>query len=361
MDLKRICCLIAGLILCKGNALAISAQSAIVIDADTREVLFAQSENEVLPMASTTKIMTALVALEDGDIDRSYTVKAEYAGVEGSSMYLQEGETLTIRDTLYGLMLESGNDAAVAIAGECGGFDVFVEKMNAKAESLGLSSTHFDNPNGLSSETHYTTAYELAVIAAEAMQNEEFRQIVATKNYSAGVHAMANHNKLLSLYEDAVGIKTGYTKASGRCLVSAAVRNGRTLVAVTLNAPDDWNDHMAMLEDGFAGYSEVVLHRAGDTVGMQTVYGGDVDAVPLVAQTTLTAYLTKAEQQSLETIKIAQQICYAPVIYSARAGEIEYCYGGKVLASDTMLYGQSSILPAEEKGLLARFMERFAG
>lgn len=361
MNYKKTVCFIAAFVLCMGKAQAISAQSAIVMDADTGETLFSQNEDEVLPMASTTKIMTALVAIEDGNLDRTYTVKAEYAGVEGSTMYLKEGETLTIRDTLYGLMLESGNDAAVAIAGECGGFGTFVEKMNAKAQALGLSSTHFDNPNGLTSDTHYTTAHELAIIAAEAMQNEEFRQIVSTENYRAGTHALENHNRLLSLYEDAVGIKTGYTKASGRCLVSAATRNGRTLVAVTLNAPDDWNDHIEMLENGFTAYQEVVLHRAGDVLGTQTVYGGDVDSVTLVAQKTLTAYLTQAEREALEATKIAQQICYAPVVYSAKAGDIEYCYKGKVLARDTMIYGQSSILPAQEKGFFARLLERLAG
>ena len=169
---KLVCgALLALLMLPRAGAL--SAQAAIVIDADTGAVLREQNADACLPMASTTKIMTALVALGEGSADRIYTVKKAYTQVEGSSMYLQEGEKLTLRDTLYGLMLASGNDAAVAIAGECGGMEAFVRKMNDKAASLGLTSTHFDNPNGLPSDTHYTTARELAKLTAERPRADE--------------------------------------------------------------------------------------------------------------------------------------------------------------------------------------------
>ena len=167
--MKKLFCVLA-LLLVLPRAGAVSARAAVVIDADTGETLFEQNADSRLPMASTTKIMTALVALGEGDLDRVYTVKPEYAAVEGSSMYLKAGETLSLRDTLYGLMLASGNDAAVAIAGECGGMTAFVGKMNAKAAELGLTDTHFDNPNGLPSDTHYTTAHELAKITAAALK-----------------------------------------------------------------------------------------------------------------------------------------------------------------------------------------------
>ena len=153
-------------------------------------------------MASTTKIMTALIALECGDLDRVYTVKKEYTLVEGSSMYLREGEKISLRDTLYGLMLMSGNDAALAVAGECGGQEAFVAAMNDKALELGLANTHFDNPNGLDSENHHTTARELAKLTAYAMENADFRQIVGTAAYTMEGRAMTNHNKLLRLYPD---------------------------------------------------------------------------------------------------------------------------------------------------------------
>ena len=179
--MKKLFCVLA-LLLVLPRAGAVNARAAVVIDADTGETLFEQTADSRLPMASTTKIMTALVALGEGDLDRVYTVKPEYAAVEGSSMYLKAGETLSLRDTLYGLMLASGNDAAVAIAGECGGMTAFVGKMNAKAAELGLTDTHFDNPNGLPSDTHYTTAHELAKITAAALKDPVFRQIVSTKS-----------------------------------------------------------------------------------------------------------------------------------------------------------------------------------
>ena len=196
--MKKLFCVLA-LLLVLPRAGAVSAQGAVVIDADTGETLFEQNADSRLPMASTTKIMTALVALGAGDLDRVYTVKPEYAAVEGSSMYLKAGETLSLQDTLYGLMLASGNDAAVAIAGECGGMTAFVGKMNAKAAELGLTDTHFDNPNGLPSDTHYTTAHELAKITAAALKDPVFRQIVSTKSCTVSGHALSNHNRLLSI------------------------------------------------------------------------------------------------------------------------------------------------------------------
>lgn len=240
--MKKLFCVLA-LLLVLPRAGAVSARAAVVIDADTGKTLFEQNADSRLPMASTTKIMTALVALGEGDLDRVYTVKPEYAAVEGSSMYLKAGETLSLQDTLYGLMLASGNDAAVAIAGECGGMTAFVGKMNAKAAELGLTDTHFDNPNGLPSDTHYTTAHELAKITAAALKDPVFRQIVSTKSCTVSGHALSNHNRLLSMYDGAIGVKTGFTRAAGRCLVSAAERSGRTIIAVTLNDPNDWNDH----------------------------------------------------------------------------------------------------------------------
>lgn len=359
--LKKLCCMFFCAMVLSVSASALSAQSAIVIDADTGAVLFEQNADEERAMASTTKIMTALVALGEGDLDRTYTVRKEYTQVEGSSMYLQEGETLTLRDTLYGLMLPSGNDAAIAIAGECGGLDAFVQKMNDKAVELGLQHTHFDNPNGLSSATHYTTARELAMITAAALRDPVFRQIVSTKEYTVGDHVMTNHNRLLSSFEGAIGVKTGYTKAAGRCLVSAAERNGRTVIAVTLNAPDDWNDHTTLLQQAFAQYEPVELHQAGDTLAWQTVFGGDTDRVPLVARNTVTAYLLPGEKEQLETVRYGNKICYAPVVQSAQAGRMEYRLGDTVIAQDELVYGGAALLLPEEKSWTDKIWERFFG
>lgn len=358
---KKIICALLLTVLCMPVSGALSARSAVVMDADTGEVLFSYNADERLPMASTTKIMTALVALGEGNLDRTYTVKAEYAQVEGSSMYLQEGETLTLRDTLYGLMLSSGNDAAVAIAGECGGYDAFIQKMNDKASELGLTDTHFANPNGLPADDHYTTAHELAIITAAALRDPVFRQIVSTQSYTVGARTLTNHNRLLSSYEGAIGVKTGYTRAAGRCLVSAAERNGRTLIAVTLNDADDWNDHAALLDEGFAQYEPVMLHEAGDEITTLRVFGGDVDSVPLVAQNTVTAYLLPGEREKIQAVRYGDKICYAPVVQTAHAGQIEYRLGDAVLARDTLVYGGAALLPPEEKSLPERILERIFG
>jgi len=359
--LKKLMCIVLLFISGFAHAGALSAEGTVVIDADTGDTLFERNADERLPMASTTKIMTALVALSEGNLEREYTVKKEYTLVEGSSMYLREGERITMRDTLYGLMLCSGNDAALAVAGECGGFEAFIEKMNAKADELGLSDTHFDNPNGLTSETHYTTARDLAKITAAALQDPVFRKIVSTVSYTVGEHVMRNHNRLLESYEGTIGVKTGFTKAAGRCLVSAAERNGRTLIAVTLNDPDDWNDHRSLLDEGFSLYNEVTLHEAGDEVAEQKVFGGDIDTVPLIAQNTVKAYIRQEERDKVELLRYGSKICYAPVVKSAQAGRIEYRVGGKTIASDSISYGGSSVLVPEKKSLPERIIEKITG
>ena len=352
--LMRLCLLM----LLTGSAGAVSARSAVVLDAQTGQALFAQNADEVLPMASTTKIMTALVAIEAGDLDRTYVVKKEYTLVEGSSMYLKEGETISLRDTLYGLMLMSGNDAALATAGECGGQDAFVAAMNDKAAALGLQNTHFDNPNGLDSENHHTTARELAQLTAYAMQNETFAQIVGTAAYTANGRTMVNHNKLLRLYPDAVGVKTGFTKKSGRCLVSAATRHGRTLVAVTLHDPDDWNDHIAMLDGAFAQFSAVTLHEAGQTLGEVPCMGGTAARLPLTAAQTCEVWLTAEEQQSLTATIYGRPFVYAPVQTGQSYGTIVYMLGGKPLAQDTLSFAANSQMLPEKQTFFEQILSK---
>ena len=231
----------------------LSARSAILIDGSSGETLFEKDADRRSLIASTTKIMTGLLVAEQCDPDAPVTVPAEAAGVEGSSLYLKEGETLTVRDLLYGLMLRSGNDAAVALAIHLdGSVAQFVRRMNARAYEIGLTDTHYANPHGLDSEENYSTARDLAKLSAEAMKNPAFRQVVSTETYSFGDRRAVNHNKLLRRYDGAVGVKTGFTKAAGRILVSAAERDGVRLIAVTIHAPDDWNDHEKLLDYGFA-------------------------------------------------------------------------------------------------------------
>ena len=234
----------------------ISAQSAALYSPDLDCFLYGKNIDVRLPMASTTKIMTALVVLEYTDTDSMVMVDKEATNIEGSSIYLKEGDVLSVNDLLYALLLQSANDAAAALAfNVSGSIEGFADLMNNKAKSIGLRNTHFTNPHGLDDELHYTTAHDLALITAEAIKNSTFADIIATKKYTFtlgnSTRTVINHNKLLWQSEYAVGVKTGYTKKSGRCLVGAAEHDGISLITVTLNAPDDWSDHKTLFNAGF--------------------------------------------------------------------------------------------------------------
>lgn len=245
---------------------AVSARSAVLIDASSGAVLFEKNSSERLPMASTTKIMTALIILEKMQLDEVVSVPKEATLVEGSSIYLRENEEITVETLLYGLLLESGNDAAHTLAVACSGsIEAFADEMNKKAARLGLQNTSFKNPHGLTAEGHYTTAYELARITGEAMKNPVFCKIVSTQKMLAPsldgelTRLFLNHNKLLKYYDGAVGVKTGYTEAAGRCLVSAAEKTGFRFIAVTLNDRDDWDDHCNMLNFAFENFKTIEI------------------------------------------------------------------------------------------------------
>lgn len=249
--------ILSGLLFRSASALSVSAKHAIVIDGDTCDVLWEKEADTPVPMASTTKIMTAIAVIEAIDPKTSFAVPKDAVGIEGTSAYLKEGEILTVYDLLHALLLSSANDAAVSLAIACdGSVSSFCARMNALAREIGLKSTHFENPHGLPAEGHYTTARELALLTAYAMHNPLFASIVNKKSYrcqtSLSTRSFSNHNKLLSLDKDAVGVKTGFTKTSGRCLVGAAKRDGVTLISVTLNAPNDWNDHRLLFAYGFS-------------------------------------------------------------------------------------------------------------
>lgn len=329
--MKNILCFLFILPVFLLSAHAYSASAYAVLDADTGTLLDSGNADTRLPMASTTKIMTGLLAAEDDDPDRIITVPASCAGVEGSSMYLQAGEKLALRDVLYGLMLCSGNDAAECIAAVCGGRDAFIQRMNERAAELGLHDTHFDNPSGLDGETHYTTAAELAKLAAAALKNPLFAEVVSTQNYRSGTHSMHNHNKLLALYPDCIGVKTGFTKSSGRCLVSAAKRDGRTVVAVTLNDGDDWNDHAAMLDAAFSTLHTEVLLPQGKTVVQLPVISGKSHTVELGCSRAVTVSLFGDQQVELSYFHRGMQ--YAPVRAGGIYGRVTASIGSTVLDS----------------------------
>lgn len=248
------------------EAVTTSAKAHILMEASTGAVLAQRNPDTRLPMASTTKIMTALVVAEALPLSEQVVIPPEAVGIEGSSVYLIEGEILTVEELLYSLLLESANDAAVALAcAVSGSSEEFAERMNRRAADMGLSDTHFRNPHGLDADDHYTTARELALISRAALENETIRTIVSTQKKTIrlhgdeGVRLLVNHNRLLRAYDGCIGLKTGYTKKTGRCLVSAAERDGVRLIAVTLGAPDDWQDHENLLDYGFSRCEAVEL------------------------------------------------------------------------------------------------------
>lgn len=278
------------------TAQAAGGSAYVVIEVETKRVMAASNANQKLPMASTTKIATAITVLERADLDEVVTVPKE-ALVEGSSIYLKAGEKWTVRDLLYGLMLRSGNDAAMALAlhvgGSVGGFALM---MNHTAYRAGAYHTHFVNPHGLHDEDHYTTAYDLAAITAYAMHNPTFAEIVATKSYAythpdGSKQVFVNKNKMLSAYPGADGVKTGYTTVAGRCLVSSATREGMHLVAVVLNIHDMWQTSCRLLDTAFATYRDVVLWQA-DEVKLVPYGGGKI---PAKTRTTLRYPLSEEE------------------------------------------------------------------
>ncbi len=245
-------------------ALDTSAQSAILINADTFSVIYSKNAQQRLPMASTTKIMTGLLLAEQNTNDKIITTTKEMVYVEGSSMGLKVGDTVTFGDLLYGIMLPSGNDAAnTAAIAISGSVEKFAQKMNGKVVELGLHNTNFVTPSGLDADGHFTTAYDLSVITAYALRNESFAKAAASKTKTVTISGnkvmLNNHNKLLKMYDGVIGVKTGYTSHSGRCLVSAARRGNTTLIAVTLNDKNDWQDHIDMLNYGFKSAKDTLI------------------------------------------------------------------------------------------------------
>ncbi len=302
------------------TAFAISARSAIVMDANSGRILYSHNANAKMGMASTTKIMTAITALENADINSIATVSSTAYGVEGSSMYLVKDEKLTLEDLLWGLMLVSGNDAATAIAEHVAKTtDAFADLMNKKAAEIGAVDSHFTNPHGLSDDNHYTTAHDLAKITAYALENPKFREIVSTrtksipwKDHDYNRH-LVNHNKFLTQYDGCIGVKTGFTKATGRCLVTAVEKSDLRLICVTLNAPDDWNDHRTLYDNSFSEYSPYKIKTAGETAMVAKVEKGSFDTINLVAKHDLYIPLKAGEESNITTTPSCFENLQAPV------------------------------------------------
>ena len=316
---------------------AMSAQKAILLDATTGRVLYAKDIDSPSLIASTTKIMTALVICEQCNVLDRVRIPKEAVGIEGSSMYLKEGEVLSIQELLYGLMLHSGNDAAVALAIYCGGtVEGFAELMNDKARALGLQGTHFENPNGLDSPGHYSTARDLAVLAAYAMNNPIFAKTVSAKTVTVGHRSLRNHNKLLWRLEGADGVKTGYTKAAGRILVSSAVRQGRRLVAVTINDGNDWKDHEDLYHQGFQRYTLQTLVTQGQKLGTLQILGGESKTVNVLAAEDFIYAVAENEQPYVLLSK--PDFVFAPVVSGKTAAMAYVFIGDRPVGKVPVLY-----------------------
>ncbi len=325
---------------------AVDAKAAVLIERETGKILFSQNENAALPMASTTKVMTALMALEHGGLDEMVTVGPNAYGVPGTSIYLEKGETIALRDLLYGLMLASGNDAAVAIAEHVAG-DVatFCARMTERARELGCEKTTFVNPNGLPASGHQTTAYELALITREAMTHPEFRQIVSTQRASIPWEGrsydriLSNKNRLLAEYEGATGVKTGYTKAAGRCLVFGARRDGLETLGVVLNCPDWFAQAKRVLDFGFENYERYTAFGAGETVRVVPVENGAQDVSYLTLGAELSAVIRKGDLPSLE-LDVPDAV-QAGLRRGDAVGEARLTDGERVLASAPIVVGEN--------------------
>ena len=306
---------------CYGNCFGseeISAKAAIVYEPTSETVLSEKLPDERLPIASTTKIMTAKVILDNCALDESVLIKKEHTATEGSSMYLKAGEKYTVEELLYGLMLASGNDAAAALADHCAGsMDAFAELMNKESEKLGLSNTHFVNSHGLDDEEHYSSARDLAILTASAMENELFCQIFSTESYSVKGVVYRNHNKLLGKCEGCIGGKTGYTEKAGRILVSCAERDNMRLICVTISDPRDWDDHEKLYDKCFEEYE---FYSLGDVCG----------EVNLISETREFAAASPAkdglciERGDKITLKIhLPPFAFPPVAEGEKAGAVE--------------------------------------
>ena len=313
----------------------ISAHSAIVIEADTLAVLYEKNPDERMQMASTTKIMTALVVLENCALDETVKVKPECAGVEGSSIYLKAGDEISVEALLYGLLLESGNDAASALACHAAGStEAFAEMMNSRALQIGCTATHFVNPHGLDAEGHYSTARDLALIMAEAMKNEAFCRVVSTMDVTIEGRIFSNHNKLLSLYDGCLGGKTGYTKSSGRSLVSCAEREGMRIICVTLKAPDDWDDHTALYDRCFAQWKKITVDGEKYRFAIPVVSGTEQTVYAKIGKTASILFDKGSETEITVDLK---KFLYAPVEEGCEVGKVTVKENGEEVFSSPIL------------------------
>lgn len=345
----------------------VSAKAAVLIDASTGKVLFEKNAYDIRQMASTTKIMTTLLCLESGNLDRYFTVDTKAINVEGSTMGLVNGDIVTKRILCYGMMLPSGNDAANAAAVRIAGSNSeFAKLMNQRAKQIGMKNTNFVTPSGLDDyiDNHYSTAYDMALLAREAMKNETFAKICATKKIKIDFgnppygRWLLNSNKLLNMCEGCIGVKTGFTDKAKRCLVSACERNGSRLICVTLSAPDDWNDHIKMYNYGYSRLINVKMQQEDISVD---VVGGTKDFVDIVPQGDTQLILTDVNAADIKQQIVIEHFLYAPVKKGQVVGKLEYLIGNEVIKSVNLVANENIEYKYSEKKLswVDKFKQKF--
>lgn len=345
------------------GAVSASAKAYVVINAETGEVLVSSNAHLRLSMASTTKIMTALILAEQNTPEKEITATKEMVTVEGSSMGLLPGDKVSYYELLIGMLLPSGNDAAnTAAICVAGSTEKFADLMNRRAAEIGMTNTHFVTPSGLDDKEHYTTAYDMSLLAAEALKNETIRDIVSKESITVTFgnppyqRTLYNHNKLLGLYEYCIGVKTGFTKKSGRCLVSAAEKDGCRVIAVTLNDPNDWNDHCGLLDYGLSKLSlkDVTADIKLDAL---PVVGGKDDTVS-VAVPRYFCGCTDATQSGITAEVSAVPFVYAPVNCGQTVGYVNYCYNGKIIHTSEIIALRSVECVEYKPGFFERFKKQ---
>lgn len=323
------------------SALDISASGYVLINADTLEILASKNAHKRMSMASTTKLMTALILAEQRTPFKNVVTTAEMVTVEGSSMGLKVGDTVSYYALMVGMMLPSGNDAAnTAAISVAGSIEKFAVLMNKRAAEIGMVNTNFVTPSGLDDENHYSTAYDMALLAAAVLRNDTLRKIVASESVEVSFGSppynrrLYNHNKLLKTYEYCIGLKTGFTKKSGRCLVSAAEKEGRRVIAVTLNAPNDWSDHEKLLDFGLNNTESVDLtyHFMDDTLPVVGSYAGRIR----IAAEEFYCTCTEQSKNNITTKVYLQPFLYTPIKVGQKVGRVDYIYTGTVIHSSAV-------------------------
>ena len=326
--------------------LSLSCPSAILMEKETGTILYEQDAHQKLEPASVTKIMTLLLVMEAVDsgriaLDDTVTVSAYAAGMGGSQVYLKEGEQMSVAEMIKCVTVVSGNDCAVALAEHLAGSEgAFVSLMNQRAQDLGMTNTHFSDPNGLGDENHYASALDMAKLGVACLQNPTVAEILSTRTITLEGRQLTNHNKLLWQYEGCTGMKTGYTRQAGRTLVSSAERNGQTLVCVTLNDRDDWNDHKALLDYGFSTFPRQVLAEEGEELGRVPLQGSLLHMASVEARETVAYPLKQGEEVTME-VDLPDQ-AEAPVVQGEIAGSVRFLVGSRQVGQTYLVWSGSA-------------------